>query len=53
MLTFDGIKSSDDWDIILKSSNYRLLYSLYIIEFLMSINDDENLKALIEDEELI
>lgn len=36
MLTFENIKESTDWDVILVSSHYRLLYSLYIIEFLMN-----------------
>ena len=36
MITLEGIAESGDWDNILINSNYRLLYSLYLIEYLMS-----------------
>ncbi|CAD8084108.1 unnamed protein product [Paramecium sonneborni] len=53
MLTFENIQSPTDWDQILVSSHYRLLYSLYIIEFLMNQQDSNHLQALIEDQEIL
>ncbi|CAD8116913.1 unnamed protein product [Paramecium sonneborni] len=53
MLTFENIQSPTDWDQILVSSHYRLLYSLYIIEFLMNQYDSNHLQALIEDQDIL
>ncbi|CAD8179644.1 unnamed protein product [Paramecium octaurelia] len=53
MLTFENITKPTDWDSILVSNHYRLLYSLYIIEFLMNQQDSNNLQALIEDQDIL
>ncbi|CAD8206268.1 unnamed protein product [Paramecium pentaurelia] len=53
MLTFENIKQPTDWDQILVSSHYRLLYSLYIIEFLMNQQDSNHLQALIDDQDIL
>ncbi|CAD8206139.1 unnamed protein product [Paramecium octaurelia] len=53
MLTFENITQPTDWDSILVSSHYRLLYSLYIIEFLMNQQDSNHLQALIEDQDIL
>lgn len=47
IVTFEGIRNEQDWDRVLSSSsNFRLLYSLHIIEFLMS-NDATNNNAFL------
>ncbi|CAD8119650.1 unnamed protein product [Paramecium sonneborni] len=53
MITLENITKPTDWDQMLVSSHYRLLYSLYIIEFLMNQQDSNNLQALIEDQDIL
>jgi hypothetical protein len=47
IVTFEGIKTAEDWDSVFSiHSNFRLLYSLHIVEFLMSNNSESNINFL-------